>query len=263
LAIRIFWSTDANVGLVATQGDITTGAAEAGSWSGPWPQGWDVRHVVETGSTNTDLLDALAAGAAGDRTVLATSHQTAGRGRLDRRWEAPPGANLLVSIACAPVPRVAAEATHRVALAALAAARDVRPEATVTLKWPNDVLLDGRKLAGILAQRSAAVDAVVIGLGLNVGWAPPEAAALGRSTPAEVLRAVLTHLDRVPADCRDPYLDALGTIGQRVRIDLPGGGAAIGTATGVDGDGRLVVVDDAGAVSVHAAGDVVHLRPAD
>ncbi len=149
----------------------------------PWPAGWDVRHVEATGSTNTDLLAALEAGTAGDHTVLAADHQTAGRGRLDRRWEAPPGTNLLVSIVFVPVPAVPARATHRVGLAAVAAARSVRPEVAVTLKWPNDLLLDGSKVAGILAQRSTTVDAVVVGLGFNVGWAPDGAAALGRVEP--------------------------------------------------------------------------------
>ena len=75
----------------------------------PWPDGWTVRHVAETGSTNADLLADLDAGLIGDRNVLVTDHQTAGRGRLDRRWDAPPGTNLLVSIALTPVPPVAAE----------------------------------------------------------------------------------------------------------------------------------------------------------
>src|SRR6056297_227208 len=145
LAIRIFLSTTANVGAVTVRGGISSR-----------PNGWDVRHVPETGSTNTDLLEAAERGDAGDRTVLRADHQTAGRGRLDRRWDAPPGANLLVSIAFVPVPATPAEATQRVGLAAVAAVRAHLPGATVGLKWPNDVLLDGAKLGGILAQRSAA-----------------------------------------------------------------------------------------------------------
>ena len=64
-----------------------------------WPAGWTVRHVAETGSTNADLLGALEDGSASHRHVLVADHQTAGRGRLDRTWEAPPGVNLLVSLA--------------------------------------------------------------------------------------------------------------------------------------------------------------------
>jgi BirA family transcriptional regulator, biotin operon repressor / biotin---[acetyl-CoA-carboxylase] ligase len=231
------------------------------SWSGPWPSGWEVRHVAETGSTNTDLLAALAAGTAGDRSVLAASHQTAGRGRLDRRWDAPSGTNLLVSVVFAPVPRVPAEATQRLALAARAAASAVCPGATVTLKWPNDLLLDSRKVGGILAQRSTDVDAVVVGLGLNVRWAPAGAAALGASSPPDVLRLVLDRLDALPADVSGAYRDALATIGQQVRVELPGGREVVGVAVDVDREGRLVITDDAGGTTVHDVGDVVHLRP--
>jgi BirA family transcriptional regulator, biotin operon repressor / biotin---[acetyl-CoA-carboxylase] ligase len=130
-----------------------------------------VWHVAVTGSTNSDLLDAAAAGAP-DRSVLVTDHQTAGRGRLDRRWDAPPGANLLVSMLFRDVPDPPVALTHRVGLAVVDAARDiagaVEQHVDVSLKWPNDVLLGGRKLAGILAQRSPD-GPVVVGLGLNVG----------------------------------------------------------------------------------------------
>jgi BirA family biotin operon repressor/biotin-[acetyl-CoA-carboxylase] ligase len=228
----------------------------------PWPPGWDVRHVEATGSTNTDLLAALEAGTAGDHTVLAAGHQTAGRGRLDRRWDAPPGTNLLVSIAFVPVPAVPASATHRVGLAAVAAARAVRPEVDVALKWPNDLLLDGRKMAGILAQRSTTVDAVVVGLGFNVGWAPDGAAALSAASPAALLRLILGELDGLPSDIDDLYRSALSTIGQQVRLDLPGEERpVIGTAVDIDAVGRLVVADDHGALTAYDVGDVVHLRP--
>jgi BirA family biotin operon repressor/biotin-[acetyl-CoA-carboxylase] ligase len=229
----------------------------------PWPAGWDVRHVGATGSTNTDLLAALEAGTAGDHTVLAADHQTAGRGRLDRRWDAPPGTNLLVSIAFAPVPAVPVRATHRVGLAAVAAARSVRSDVEVALKWPNDLLLDGRKVAGILAQRSTTVNAVVVGLGFNVGWAPDGAAALGASSPAALLRLILGELDGLPSDIDELYRSALSTIGQQVRLELPGDErTVVGTAVDVDAVGRLVVADATGAVMAYDVGDVVHLRPA-
>ena len=228
----------------------------------PWPDGWTVRHVAETGSTNADLLADLAAGLVGDRSVLVTDHQTAGRGRLDRRWDAPPGTNLLVSIALAPVPSVAADATHRVGLAALSAVRDVRPDAQVALKWPNDLLVDDRKLAGILAQRSSTRDAVVVGLGLNVSWAPDGAARLGSSVrPADVLTRLLRHFDELAEPIGPRYRSELSTIGERVRVELPAGPAVEGTAIDVDDSGRLVVRCDDGAVSAFDVGDVVHVRP--
>jgi BirA family biotin operon repressor/biotin-[acetyl-CoA-carboxylase] ligase len=264
LAIRIFLSTDANVGAVATDGDIWTSTA--------WPAGWDVRHVAETGSTNTDLIEQVLAGEAGDRRVLVADHQTAGRGRLDRRWDAPPGANLLVSMVVAPIPTVPAEVTHRLGLAAVAAVRRlVDPEvaATVGLKWPNDVLLGERKLAGILAQRVPGRDAVVVGMGLNVGWAPDGAAAVGphasdgQVSPARVLLAVLEELDALPGDIAGRYRDTLVTLGRWVRIELPGGADALeARAVDVDGTGRLVVVDADGLRRHLDVGDIVHVRPA-
>src|SRR3954467_13140670 len=122
--------------------------------SSTWPPGWNVTWVAETGSTNADLVAAAMADAP-DRTVLATDHQTAGRGRLDRRWDAPPGANLLVSLLFREVPDHPHELTQRVALAgvqACATVAGVRP----AVKWPNDLMLDGRKLAGVLAQAGGA-----------------------------------------------------------------------------------------------------------
>jgi BirA family biotin operon repressor/biotin-[acetyl-CoA-carboxylase] ligase len=247
---------------VTADGDIWT--------STQWPAGWDVRHVAETGSTNTDLIEQVLAGAASNRTVLATDHQTAGRGRLDRRWDAPPGANLLVSMVVAPIPVVPAEVTHRIGLAAVAAVRrEVDPDvaATVGLKWPNDVLLGERKLAGILAQRVPGRDAVVVGMGLNVGWAPDGAAAVGphasdgRASPARVLLAVLEELDALPSDIAGPYRDALVTLGRRVRVELPGVADALDArAVDVDDTGRLVVVDADGVRRHLDVGDVVHVR---
>jgi BirA family transcriptional regulator, biotin operon repressor / biotin---[acetyl-CoA-carboxylase] ligase len=243
----------------------------------PWPAGWDVRHVDETGSTNADLIAAVVAGTAADRTVLVADHQTAGRGRLDRRWEAPPGANLLASIVVAPIPAVPAEATHRVGVAAVAAARrfaraDVAPD--VGLKWPNDVLVGDRKLAGILAQRVPDHDAVVVGIGLNVGWAPDGAAALGPlaadasrdapAHPARLLRALLEEIDALPADVASRYAESLATIGRRVRVEMPAGAAPLhGRADGVDEAGRLIVIDVSGRRHALDVGDVVHVRMLD
>ncbi len=221
-----------------------------------WPAGWTVEHVAVTGSTNRDLL--ATAAQRPDRSVLVTDHQTAGKGRLDRRWDAPPGTNLLVSILFHAVPEQPAELTRRVALAAIAACREVAGTELV-LKWPNDLLLGDRKLAGILAERSAAGD-VVVGLGLNVGWCPEGAAKLGDGVaPLDVLRSLLAAFDRLPADVAPAYAAALATLRRRVRIELPDG-VVEGTATDVDGEGRLVVVDGCGLTHRFAVGDVVHLR---
>jgi BirA family biotin operon repressor/biotin-[acetyl-CoA-carboxylase] ligase len=253
LAIRIFFSTGANVG----------GVDDLGPNARPVPPGWTVNRVTETGSTNADLL--ADAAARPDRSVLVAEHQTAGRGRLDRRWEAPAGANLLVSILFHDVPRQPSELTRRVALAAADACRELAG-IDVALKWPNDLLVGEAKLAGILAERNAD-GSVVVGMGLNVGWAPPGAARLATSetdpslTPDVVLAAFLAAYDALPADCHERYRAALGTLRRRVRVELPAGFLE-GTAVDVEPDGRLVVVDTCAVTHRLAAGDVIHLRPA-
>ncbi|MDO8390867.1 MAG: biotin--[acetyl-CoA-carboxylase] ligase [Actinomycetota bacterium] len=230
-----------------------------------WPFRWHVSVVDETGSTNADLLAAAAAGAP-DRTVLAARHQTSGRGRLDRRWDAPAGANLLVSVLFRDIPGDPHVLTQRVALAAATACErlaGVRP----VLKWPNDLLLDGRKLAGVLAQAQlGAQPMVVVGIGINVGWAPEGAAMVGHGVqPLDLLAELLRAYDELPDDVWLTYRDRLGTIGKRVRVELPATdprGVLEGYAVDVDPDGRLVVVDAAGTSHRFAVGDVVHLRPA-
>ncbi len=209
-------------------------------------------------------MQAVEAGHAGDRSVLAADHQTSGRGRLDRVWEAPSGVNLLVSIAFSPVPEVAAEVTHRVGLATVATVARLLPNSTVNLKWPNDVLLDGRKVAGILARRSFAADTVVVGLGLNVGWAPVGAGSLdGALHPAEVLASLLADLDALAPDITTQYRENLGTLGQLVRVELPGEAESfVGRAVDVDETGRLMVIDECAVTHRFDVGDVVHLRPA-
>jgi len=226
------------------------------TWLAEWPQGWQVHHVVETGSTNADLLH-MAAGGAPDRTVLYADHQTAGRGRLDRRWDAPPGANLLVSMLFRHPPAHRHELTQRVALAAADAAVEVAG-VPASLKWPNDLLVGDAKLAGVLAQ--GADDHVVVGLGLNVGWAPPGAACLGSTVAVHrVLAAVLGAYDRLPAEVAPLYRSRLATIGRQVRVELPAS-VIEGRAVDVGADGRLAVIDECGITHHVDSGDVVHLR---
>jgi len=225
------------------------------------PPEWHVEVVQETGSTNADLLAAAAAGAP-DRSVLVARHQTAGRGRLDRRWEAPAGANLLVSLLFTRVPEHPHELTQRVALAAAAACErlaGMRPE----LKWPNDLLVDGAKLAGVLAQSADTVRGrvVVVGIGINVGWAPEGAARVGDDIdPFDLLAAMLHAYDALPADIWPTYRQRLATLGRSVRVELPDG-ELLGRALDVERDGRLVVLDDCGISHRFTTGDVVHLRP--
>ena len=229
-------------------------------------RGWRLWHVDETGSTNTDLAAAAAAGAP-DRTVLRTDHQTAGRGRLDRRWDAPPGTNLLVSILHRHVPDPPVALTHRTGLA-LVRAVVATTGADARLKWPNDLLLaddDGetRKAAGMLAQ-ACPDGSVIVGCGINIGWSPDGATRLGDTiTPSELLEALLTEFDRLGDDteAEAAYRAHLDTIGRAVRVDTPNG-AIEGRATGVANDGSLEVLDACAVTHRIGVGDVIHLRPA-
>ena len=220
----------------------------------PLIDGWSVWYVAETGSTNAELL---ARADAPDRTVLVAAHQTAGRGRLDRTWEAPPGANLLTSILFTDVPEQPGDLTRAVGIAAIDAVAAVTGLAA-RLKWPNDVLLDGRKLAGILAQRAPS-GPVVAGIGLNVGWAPQGAARLGDGVePLAILTELLRAFD-APGDRHERYRELLDTLNRQVRVELPSGDL-VGRAVDIDRDGRLVVIDEC-AITHHVdAGDVVHVR---
>ena len=160
------------------------------------------------------------------------------------------------------VPRHLHELTQRVALAAVAACREVAG-VDAALKWPNDVLVDGRKLAGVLAQAGggARVGFVVVGIGLNVRWAPPDAALLGAAfDPESVLAALLAAYDALPTDITQMYRTNLATLGTQVRV-IQANGETVGRALDVDPDGRLVVLDDCGITHRFDTGDVVHVRP--
>jgi BirA family transcriptional regulator, biotin operon repressor / biotin---[acetyl-CoA-carboxylase] ligase len=264
------------------------------------PALWTSLDVVEaTGSTNSDLA-ARAARGAPEGAVLVAEEQTAGRGRLDRRWSAPARSGLFFSVLLRPgEPAVSGTGAgsppvppHRWGwlplLAGVATATALARSAGVdmSLKWPNDLLVtvagEERKAGGILAER-AGDSAVVIGVGLNVSLTDaelpvPTAASLALAGAAgtdrdPLLRSVLRSVDEWYGAWRaaggDPersrlqqtYAAGCATLGRQVRAELPGGGELAGTAVAVDGDGRLVVAGPAGDRAV-AAGDIVHLRPA-
>jgi len=244
---------------------------------------WHVWAVPETGSTNADLLAALDSGIP-DRTVLRTDHQTAGRGRLGRTWQAPPGANLLVSVLF----RGVHEPVHRMTqLIGTSCALVLRREFGIDagLKWPNDVVVvtsDAEvKIAGILAQASArpgSVD-VVVGMGLNVGWAPPPEVAPATCvrdaitdetklvSPHDVLLRILDAFDELESKGDDAafaeYENLLTTTGKQVRCELPGGAELNGRAVGVERDGRLRIIDECAVTHRIDTADVVHLRGVD
>jgi BirA family biotin operon repressor/biotin-[acetyl-CoA-carboxylase] ligase len=222
--------------------------------------------------------------------VVVAEHQTSGRGRLDRTWVTPPRAALTLSLLVAPDAVPVARWPWLPLLSGLAVVDGVRRAAGVeaTLKWPNDVLVDGLKVAGILVERverragagagAGAGPVAVVGIGLNVSSTREElpvdsatSLALAGATSldrTELLRAVLTAFTHrfetwqqgAGRGLRAPYAEACSTLGRRVRVELPTGGSLTGQAVGVDDDGRLQV-DDGTAVRVLGAGDVVHVRP--
>ncbi len=239
---------------------------------------WRPRAVASTGSTNADLAAGARSGVAGAGDVLIASHQSAGRGRLARRWEAPPGASWATSVLVAPR-RPMADWGWLPLLVGVAVARGVTRATGLTprLKWPNDVLIGEGKLCGILCEAVADTSPplAVLGFGLNTALTAeqlpvPTATSLllaGASPePAPVLMAILRELSGVlddweaDVDPRPGYRELCGTLGREVTVHLPAGDVA-GRAVDVDADGGLVV-DTAAGRRTFIAGDVEHLRPA-
>ena len=255
--------------------------------SAMWGGTWDVHRFDEIDSTNAYLLRQARLGAL-EGMVAVAEHQSAGRGRLDRRWESPPGASLLASVLFRPDldPAELHLCTAAMALATAEACRRVAGVGPV-LKWPNDVLVSEEKLAGVLAEAmfdggpgfdaspSGAV-AVVVGLGLNIDWPGPAGAGgicLAELGAGPVDRPALLGALLDALSTRRALLDSVtgrgevvtelrnrcATLGRRVRVELAAE-AVVGVATEIDDAGHLVVRTKTGLRTV-SAGDVVHLRP--
>jgi BirA family transcriptional regulator, biotin operon repressor / biotin---[acetyl-CoA-carboxylase] ligase len=206
--------------------------------------------------------------------VAATDHQTGGRGRLGRRWEAAPGTSILVSVMLHPPHERRLPELSLVAALAATEAVDAATGLSTQIKWPNDVMLDGRKVAGILSELTDS--AVVVGIGINVNQAsdelpldaPTEPGSLlsltgARYDRAALLGSLLLRLERRYDDWRqgglDVVYDALGARdflrGRRVSVD---GEAA--TALQILRDGRLELGLDGGGVRAIESGEVVFDR---
>ena len=244
--------------------------------------------LESTGSTNADLVKA--AGTSPEQwphlSVVLTTDQRAGRGRLDRSWATPPGTGLAVSVLVrvpdlpvpsrAWIPLIAGAAMTRAVIEQLRGTGH-----TAALKWPNDVLLDGGKLSGILAEVVPAhPEAVVIGAGVNTRMTradfPVETATSFTATGLDVdedrlladylvaldeqLTALtLAHGDAAASGILGEIEALCSTLGSDVKVTLPDGTRLRGRAQRIDTDGRLVVVSG-DAESAVSAGDVVHVR---
>jgi len=253
--------------------DWATEVSAAVGW--PWVS---VTTVDSTGSTNADLATQARAGAPSGA-VLVSAHQDGGRGRLGRSWSAPPGASLAISVLLRPPAEVPVTRwlwlpllTGVAVVDAIAAATGL----TAELKWPNDVLIGGRKLCGILSERIISDDqaAVVIGMGINTRLRAeqlpvPTATSLALAgVMVDEQRLVVALLGALGGwyrrwldgeDLASVLTDRCDTIGRPVRVELVGRPAVIGEAIGIDAEGRLVVRSGSHQ-QAFSAGDVVHLR---
>ncbi|MDN4173598.1 biotin--[acetyl-CoA-carboxylase] ligase [Nocardioides sp. SOB77] len=247
--------------------------------------GVSVEVVEQAASTNALVVERARAGAP-EGLVVVTEHQTAGRGRLDRSWETPARSALTFSVLLRPTaptrswPWLPLLTGYAVDKALKAAGFDAG------VKWPNDVLIDDRKVAGILVERIETEQGpcAVVGIGINVGLTAdelpvPTATSLSieagdRGAPdrtallVDVLASLREAYDTWQAGgdlagmrLAESYADACVTVGRDVRVDLPDGSVLAGMATAIDPSGHLVVDGPSGRVAV-GAGDVVHVRAA-
>ncbi len=245
--------------------------------------GTNWQHVSTTGSTNDDLK-MLARDGAPEGTVLSTDEQQSGRGRRGRSWNAPAASSLLVSTLLRPTWLPARQGGLLTMLAAVACAEAIEEATplTVSLKWPNDLLIDQRKVGGILLETELAQSTLtwaIIGTGINVAWDPSTDPALGASATsistalgravgrAEILFALLRHLDTryarlkagAHAELFQDWRARLDTLGQQVTVE-ESGRIDYGIAEDVTPEGALIVRSDDGSIRTISAGDV-SVRP--
>jgi len=242
---------------------------------------WQVRTVALTGSTNADLAEvARAGGRAGE--VLITEHQQAGRGRFDRAWQSPPGTSLSTSVLLRPrrEPLDWGWLSLLVGLSVTEGLRSLGAADRIQLKWPNDALIDGKKVCGILSELVVTDlgNAAICGWGINISFdeselPTPQATSLllaGLPTDKDlVAAAILARLDDIfirwdaGADLSSEYAAGCATVGRDVRVHLdaeaPDSPSIYGRAVGIGPNGELLV-DLGGRVKAFSAGDVVHLR---
>ena len=240
----------------------------------------EMRHTAATGSTNDDLVQEARLGERSPA-VLVADHQTAGKGRLGRRWsDAAMGshrgeASLLVSFRLAAPVSSAFERVAAVSAAAMAAVSRTLPDggAAVRSKWPNDLLIESGevsgKLAGVLSEIVDCDPAVVVvGLGLNIAEAPGEPGAVSLAQAGGVVTRdglLAWMIDQLPGYLADPrraradLRAASATIGRVVRVQRTDGTSVVGTAVDIDAAGRLVLASDGDEVLIDT-GDVFHLR---
>jgi len=232
---------------------------------------WRVSVVDLTASTQSDLAALVTSSVAKSGEVIAAEFQSAGRGRLDRSFEAPPESALLFSFFLKPE-RARSDWSFISLLAAIAAQEVISTDIVdkVSLKWPNDILIGDKKVAGLLAQQIG--DGVIVGIGLNVAMGAeelpvPTATSLALAGSNNLDRNLLlsTFLNRLESifkewdsgsDFLENYRQISSTLGRQVRVEVLGRDSIVGKAVAITAQGALILSDGA-EVNV---GDVVHLR---
>ena len=241
----------------------------------------DVKYFDSIGSTNNEAL-AWATNDAKDLSVVIADEQTAGRGRLDRKWFTPKGTALAFSLVLRPTAEEKPYLTRMVGLAALAVADILRTRGLIAqVKWPNDVLLNGHKVAGILVESvwsGEEVDCLVIGIGVNVlkGAVPPPELLQFPATSLEASLGSLVEREKILYDilagiiALRPHLGSdsfiaswekvLAFRGEPVQVEDGNGKLIAGKLLGLESDGSLRLSDEHGISVTVRFGDV-RLRP--
>jgi len=241
----------------------------------------DVKYFDSIGSTNNEAL-AWATSDAKDLSVVIADEQTAGRGRLDRKWFTPKGTALAFSLILHPTAEEKPHLTRMVGLAALAVVDALQTRGLIAqIKWPNDVLLNGRKVAGILVESvwsGEEVDCLVIGIGMNIlkGAVPPNgllqfpATSLEESLGPDVEREEILHDILAGIIALRPHIGsdsfiaswekALAFRGEQVQVEEGNGNQITGRLLGLEYDGSLRLSDEQSNSLTVRFGDV-RLRP--
>jgi BirA family biotin operon repressor/biotin-[acetyl-CoA-carboxylase] ligase len=239
---------------------------------------WRVNVVNETGSTQDDIATRIREGIGASGDVLVAEYQSKGRGRLQREFTAPARSALLFSAFLIPrdsvgswgwLPLLAGQAVHS------AITPYLKSTANLSLKWPNDVLLNGKKISGLLCERvnSPLGAGVILGIGINVAMQKdqlpvPTATSLalegyGEISREDLLVSILQNFTKLlkrwevgDQSLISEYLALSSTVGNLVRIEMPAGVTREAQAIGVESSGSLILEDQ----SVISVGDVVHLH---
>lgn len=244
------------------------------------PYGQHLHYFRSTSSTNSEAIRLAAAGAP-EGTLVVADEQTAGRGRAGRRWYTPPGSGLAASLVLRPV-LSSGHIGHLALLGGVATAQAIESLSNLQpqLKWPNDIFINGKKVAGILGESSfsaAALEWVVLGIGINVNAGPPEdastrnAASFLANHSGHILDRVRLLLELVRAVAENyPHLGTKTLItawenrmiwrGERVRVLNEESASIEGTVLGLSQNGELRLSLDNGRTLTISAGDISLIR---